>query len=178
MLLVNVFGAPGAGKSTCAAYVFAKLKMLGYDIEYALEFAKDKVWEESKEAFRNQAYIFGQQFFRISRCENKVDVVITDSPLVLSAFYCSDERLGDVFTQLVLNVFKSYNSLNYFLARVQPYNPNGRFQTEEESDKIAVTLSEMLDNYGIEYTTVPGCVESYDKIVDDVVEALKKQNEK
>ena len=30
-LVVNIFGAPGAGKSTAAAYVFSKLKMLNID---------------------------------------------------------------------------------------------------------------------------------------------------
>lgn len=33
-LVVNLFAGPGAGKSTGAAYIFSKLKMLGYDCEY------------------------------------------------------------------------------------------------------------------------------------------------
>ena len=32
-LVVNLFGGPGSGKSTGAAYVFARLKMLGYNAE-------------------------------------------------------------------------------------------------------------------------------------------------
>ena len=43
-LFVNLFGAPGVGKSTGAAYLFSKLKMLGVDCEYIGEFAKDKCW--------------------------------------------------------------------------------------------------------------------------------------
>ncbi len=62
MLVVNLFGAPGAGKSTGAAYIFSKLKMAGINAELVTEFAKDKVWEESKAVFQNQAYIFGKVF--------------------------------------------------------------------------------------------------------------------
>ena len=51
MLVVNLFGAPGAGKSTGAAYIFSKLKMSGINVELVTEFAKDKVWEESKAVF-------------------------------------------------------------------------------------------------------------------------------
>ena len=80
MILVNLFGSPGTGKSTGAAYIFSQLKMRGINAELVTEFAKDKVWEESKAVFNNQAYIFGKQYFRISRCADKVDVVITDSP--------------------------------------------------------------------------------------------------
>lgn len=65
MLVVNLFGAPGAGKSTGAAYIFSKLKMAGINAELVTEFAKDKVWEESKAVFENQAYIFGKQQPRI-----------------------------------------------------------------------------------------------------------------
>ena len=43
-LVVNLYGAPGSGKSTGAAYIFAKLKMLGVNCELITEFAKDKVW--------------------------------------------------------------------------------------------------------------------------------------
>ena len=45
MLVVNLFGAPGAGKSTGAAYIFSQLKMAGINAELVTEFAKDKVWE-------------------------------------------------------------------------------------------------------------------------------------
>lgn len=46
-LVVNLFGVPGAGKSTGAAYIFSQLKMAGINAELITEFAKDKVWEEN-----------------------------------------------------------------------------------------------------------------------------------
>ena len=102
MLIVNLFGAPGAGKSTGAAYVFSQLKAAGVNAELVTEFAKDKVWEETKAVFENQAYIFGKQYFRISRLMGKVDVVITDSPILLSVFYNKDNAvLGKEFNDLV-----------------------------------------------------------------------------
>ena len=67
MILINLFGAPGAGKSTGAAYIFSKLKMHGINAELVTEFAKDKVWEESKEVLNNKEKIFGKQYFKISR---------------------------------------------------------------------------------------------------------------
>ena len=53
-LIVNFFGPPGSGKSTAAAYVFSKLKMAGVNAEIVTEYAKDKVWEENNEVFKNQ----------------------------------------------------------------------------------------------------------------------------
>ena len=126
MIIVNLFGVPGAGKSTGAAYIFSKLKMRGIEAELITEFAKDKVWENSEKAFQNQAYIFGQQSFRISRMENEVDIVITDSPLLLSAFYNTNPVLGESFNDAVANVFHSYNNINYLLTRVKPYHAKGR----------------------------------------------------
>lgn len=41
LLLVNLYGSPGAGKSTGAAYIFAKLKMLGINAELITEYAKN-----------------------------------------------------------------------------------------------------------------------------------------
>ena len=61
--------------------------MAGVNAELVTEFAKDKVWEESKAVFQNQQYIFGKQYFRLTRLEGKVDVVVTDSPILLSAYY-------------------------------------------------------------------------------------------
>ena len=169
MILVNLFGAPGAGKSTGAAYIFSQLKMRGINAELVTEFAKDKVWEGSKAVFENQAYIFGKQYFRISRCADQVDVIVTDSPLLLSILYNNDEDLGGTFDAVVRRVAKKYNSKNYYLKRVKDYNPSGRFQTEEESDEIAIELKRLLDREGVEYKGRRGDVIGYEQIVEDVM---------
>ena len=178
MILVNLFGAPGAGKSTGAAYIFSQLKMRGINAELVTEFAKDKVWEGSKAVFDNQAYIFGKQYFRISRCADQVDVIVTDSPLLLSILYNNDEVLGDpfnaedlggTFDAVVRKVAKKYNSKNYYLKRVKDYNPSGRFQTEEESDKLATELRHLLDCEGVDYKIRRGDFIGYEQIVEDVM---------
>ena len=174
MILINLFGAPGAGKSTGAAYIFSKLKMHGINAELVTEFAKDKVWEESKAVFNNQAYIFGKQYFKISRCADKVDVVVTDSPLLLSLIHNNDFTLGEEFNQLVRKVFDSYNSKNYYLKRTKEYNPVGRFQTEDESDKIGDKIFNLLQRENIDFTETTGDIEGYDKIVLDILEELKR----
>ena len=175
MILVNLYGAPGSGKSTGAAYIFSKLKMAGVDAELVTEFVKDKVWEESKEPFNNQAYIFGRQYFRIFRCANKVDVIVTDSPLPLSIYYNTSEVLGQEFNEMVMKVSNSFNTKNYLLTRVKPYNPNGRLQTEEESNKIANDLWNFLDMWDIEYVHRDGNQEEFDNIVEEILYALKKE---
>lgn len=171
-VVVNVFGAPGAGKSTCAAYVFSKLKMLNIDAELVTEFAKDKVWEQNPTPFQNQMYMFGKQSYRIARCAGKVDVIVTDSPLPLSIHYNNDPRLTENFNKTVMDVFNSYNNICYFLNRVKPYNPNGRNQTAEESDAMSVQIFKMLDDYGVTVKKYNGCLEDYDKIVEEVAKVV------
>ena len=113
MIIVNLFGVPGAGKSTGAAYIFSQLKMKGINAELITEFAKDKVWENNEKVFKNQLYLFGKQSFRISRVQDEVDVIVTDSPLLLSILYNQTPILGENFNHLVYDVFNSYNNINY-----------------------------------------------------------------
>ena len=173
MVVVNLFGVPSAGKSTGAAYIFSQLKLNGINAELITEFAKDKVWENNEEVFKNQAYLFGKQSFRMSRCRDKVDVIVTDSPLPLSVFYNKDKVLGEDFNKTVMNVFNSYNNLNYLLLRVKPYNPIGRHQTEEESDALKKPMVDLLNDRGIEYTECNGSVEGYEKIISDILINIK-----
>ena len=103
--------------------------MHGINAELVTEFAKDKVWENNTEAFKNQAYLFGKQSYRISRCKDKVDAIVTDSPLPLSIFYNHDPSLTENFNKSVMDVFNYYNNVNYLLLRTKPYNPIGIHQS-------------------------------------------------
>lgn len=175
-IVVNLFGPPGSGKSTGAAYIFSKLKMAGINAELVDEFAKAKVWEESKEVFNNQVYILGKQYFKMSRCADKVDVIVTDSPVLLSILYNNNSKiLGKPFNDLVYNIFNSYNNKNYLINRVKPYNPKGRLQTEEESDALKQPLIDIMNKNNLEFVEYKGIEEDYDKIVAEILQAIKGQ---
>lgn len=146
--------------------------MSGINAELVTEYAKDKAWENNTEAIDNQAYIFGQQYYKTTRCENKVDVIVTDSPLLLSALYNHSEILGEDFNKLVAKISKSYESINYYINRIKPYNSAGRFQTEEESLAMEKPLRDLLDKYNIEYVDIDGCEGGYRRVVDDVLNRL------
>lgn len=174
MIVVNMCGAPGAGKSTGAAYVFSKLKMAGVNAELVTEFAKDKVWEESHAVFENQLYMLAKQYFRMTRCENKVDVIVTDSPLLLSLIYNTNkERLGIEFEQLTVRLFNYYDNMNYFIKRNKPYNPIGRFQTEEESNELSKEIKDLFTHVGYSMKEIVGDITGYEIIVEEVLEKIK-----
>lgn len=177
MIVINYFGAPGAGKSTGAALTFSELKRHGVSVELVTEFAKDKVYEETTEVWNHQQYIFGKQSFRLGRLKNKVDVVVTDSPLILSALYNNDPLLGEPFNQVVRNVFNSYTNVNYFVNRVKPYNPKGRHQTAEESDALAIEFKEKIAEYGIYFENIDGAFYDYKEVVAQTLEYLGMEYE-
>ena len=173
-LIVNLFSGPSAGKSTGAAYIFTKLKMDYIDAELVTEFAKDKTWERNSMVLSNQFYVFGKQAFRLARVAGQVDVAITDSPLLLSNYYAGNDPVMDNFKKACVDVFNTYDNVNFFLNRVKPYNPNGRSQTEEEADAISVALKQMLNDYNVIYEEVNGEESGYE-IIYQYIKMLLKQ---
>ncbi len=171
-IVVNLFGPPGAGKSTGAARVFCELKQRGINAELVGEFAKDKTWEHNTKALSVQEYVFGKQSYRLARCREDVDVIVTDSPLPLSIIYNRNPALDGNFERVVMNVFNTYNNMNYFIKRVKPYNPKGRNQTQEESDALITPIKQLLEKYNIDYQDRDGAEYDYMTIVNDVVEHL------
>lgn len=169
MLVVNLYGAPGAGKSTGAAYLFSRFKMDGINAELVTEFAKDMVWEGSHETLSDQIYVFGQQYHRLSRLKDKVSVVITDSPILLSLFYCHDLSIYDELKALVVKADRQFCNRNLYISRQKTYNPIGRLQTEEESDEIATHIKAFLLKNRICHDCMFGAQEDYDRVYQQLL---------
>lgn len=163
-LLVNLYAGPGAGKSTGAAYIFAKLKMAGIDCEYVSEYAKDRVWQDDQFPLQHcQLYVIGKQCLKIERLLGKVDVIITDSPIALGSMYTDEKPYQDV---VLYTAHKYKRTLNIFVKRKKTYNPNGRNQTEAEAIEIDNRIIKMLDDEKFIYVTCDGSQTDYDKIVE------------
>ena len=173
-LIVNFYAGPGAAKSTLTAATFAALKWLGIECEMALEYAKDKVWEESTAMLDNQLYVFGKQQHRIYRLSNKVDVIITDAPLLNSIYY--DAKNNPTFRALIKQEYDKHTNLNFLVQRTKPYNPKGRLQTEAEARAIDVEIKNILDIYADKnYINIPGEPTQVEKtIIPSILKSLQE----
>jgi hypothetical protein len=170
-IIVNILGGPGAGKSSMTASVFSYLKWHDVNCEMALEYAKEVVWSKTENLLKNQLFVFGQQHNRLYHLLDKVDVIITDSPLLLSIIYDAEQNVH--LKSLVLDEFSKYNNMNYLLTRKKKYNPSGRLQTEDEAKQIDDRLRDLLKMYDIPYKEIAGVPENAQLIGKDVLKDLK-----
>lgn len=177
-IVVNLYGGQGTGKSTTMAGVFYYLKNHGVDCEMTPEFAKELVWEGRKETFQDELYLFAKQNHRLQRVNGKVDVVITDHPLLIGAVYneyykpIKDSDWNNTFSDLIWFTYNQYNNVDFMLERVKPYNPNGRNETEEEARSFDTKFKEYLNGYGVGYTTVSADEHAAEVIGEKILKML------
>ena len=174
-LVINLFGGPGCGKSTTMARLFADLKTRGYNVEMVSEFAKDLVYEQRQETMKDELYIFAKQHHRLFRVIDKVDIVITDRPILLTNIYASlylpDDEFRSDLKRLVRTTFNNFNNLNILLNREGiEYKTEGRLQDLEQSKEIdELTLKELVMSRQ-SYSAIN--TNNYDSILDRVLKCL------
>lgn len=165
-LVISLIGGPGSGKSTTACGLFYELKKLGFNCELALEFAKDKVYEESFRTMDDQIYIFAKQYHKLWRLRDKVDIIITDSPLPISLFYNKEE--SEYFDKFVIEQYNKFENILYFIDRDDSFfQQSGRLHNLEESKNIDTELLSILDKYNIPYSRVK-CADALPSILKTV----------
>ena len=170
-LVINLIGGPGSGKSTTASGIFYTLKKMGINCEMALEFAKDKVWEESYKILDDQFYIFGKQYHKLFRLNGKVDVIVTDSPLIISMLY--NKTPSKYFNDFVLEQFNTFYNLTFYLNRPESYQEEGRMQTKEESEVLDAVIKYILHKNDFYFHEI-SCENAVDVIVEMVKERINK----
>lgn len=160
-LLINLYGGPGAGKSTMMAQVYAALKHAGVSVEMAPEFAKELTWQNRQDALHCQPYVFGEQLWRIENlCRGGVEVIVTDSPLLLSCVYGTIEW-PPAFYKAVVDTASRYRTLNYFVRRTGGYEQRGRNETLPEALAKDAEIEQVLQKNNVSYREVtkdPDCM--------------------
>jgi hypothetical protein len=160
--LVNLFGGPGAGKSSIASGITYKLKKNHITCDNPYEFPKLLAWDENKEAIKDQFFIAGNQHRGIAKSYGKVDYIVIDSPILFSLVYTGyydkgypSDRYGESFFNFIVDLHNSYDNINILLERSDGnHNEKERYQTLNESLEIDKIIKGILDDNNIPYHTV------------------------
>lgn len=168
MQVINVIAGPGAGKSTLASGLYHRAKCRGWNVELVTEVAKDLVWEGRDIALANQAYVFGRQVQRLERLKGRVDLVITDSPILLSAIY-APENYPEEWESVVVKLWKGYNNVVAFLERGPWFDDRGRVHNLEASLEVDRKIAVLLAKHDITYTQVDHGYHNLDDVLDAVL---------
>lgn len=170
MKVINLFGAPGSGKSTTMLGLTYKMKMMGLSAENTPEFYKELILEEGDKAkFGGQLHILNNQNIRLARLEGKNDFTISDCPLPLIGYYTADDYIQG-FHDFTTTLFNKYDNVNYFILRNHEYENEKRVHDEDESDKIAVELPLYLRRQGVDLRYIESGPDLVDNILNNLIE--------
>ncbi|MBR2685198.1 MAG: ATP-binding protein [Erysipelotrichaceae bacterium] len=175
-VVINILGGPGVGKTTLAAELFTRLKIMGYEVENVSEFAKELVWEERSQAFNDRLYMHAEQNHRLLMMQGKLDFIITDSPLILTSVYNSfylknvhSDSYNDMIDLMVKETWNLYDNRVFLLERNNDYHALGRRESENEAKIIDNYLLAYLIQNNISYTTI----KDRNNAVHEILEGLR-----
>ncbi len=170
-VIINFFGGPGAGKSTLATAVFSWMKMQGLNCEYVPEYAKELSYAGDMKTVENQFFVSAMQHQRIYNIYDKVDYIVTDSPLISGIVY--DQKGLHALPSLLSEIFHGWENINFLIRRdgEAEYSSTGRHHSETEAVMLDVKIEQMLIAYYVDYTVIsPG---SLNLVIQILQEQLK-----
>jgi nicotinamide riboside kinase len=186
-LIVNLFGAPGSGKSTVVHALVAATKIHasqegGLSCEYVSEYAKDLVWEKRFEDLSNQKLVTEGQINKFNTLiESNVDIIITDGPVINGMYfnnkYTKDEELRMESENKMVGFHNSIkNNLNIFIEIDTSirYEEQGRMETREESLKIQEEQKLLLKEKNIPFIIIKNKMGQVDKVKDMILNHISE----
>jgi len=150
---INLYAGPCAGKSTIAAHVFSHFRAKQVNIELVTEYVKSWAYEERKITSYDQLYLLAKQLRQEDLIlRNGVDLIVTDSPILLSACYAQKYGFPSVsaLREIAAEFEKTYPSLNIFIERGRtPYNQSGRYETYEQAVEMDAAIEKTIFAAGV-----------------------------
>ena len=152
---INVMGGPGSGKSITATNIRAQMGFRGYNIELVEEVIKDWTYiprpPKSCDSYYLQACQIEKEEIRLRA---GVDLVVTDSPILLQFFYARHHNVPLQAPMLLTSqIFdKRYPPLYIFVDREDEfYGEVGRYEDIGEAKVIDRKMKQLMDSLDIEF---------------------------
>lgn len=177
MLVLNLLGEPGVGKSVSAAGIFYEFSINKFKSEVIPEVAKGYAWETPKDStgkalthpiFSQQIFLLGEQNRMLERVMGQREIAIMECPLIMGAIYKPDNYFSN-FVPLVLEQFNSYKNVNIVLERNHEFDPDGRVHDEPQSKAVKSKLINFLDINSLTYVKM----KTHDNIHKQIVKYIR-----
>jgi predicted ATPase len=157
MILINLCGGPGAGKTTLSYYLAYRLKAAGIRTELVGESAREHHIYDSTPGtvapplLDNQVLLAGQQFERVKRLKrHNFEAAVCDSPVEQGLLYCPDHIYFKNLKATIDDLMKEFEPEVYNVwinPRPGSYDPESRVQrTEAEARSLDKTVRKLLKN--------------------------------
>lgn len=136
MIVVNLFGGPGVGKSTVAAMLFGHYKRRGIRAELLREPAKELLYQ-GRNLDRSQILLTALHYQALKDFEAaRTQLVIADTALRLNLVYARSKPFYTELVSLVNRLSREFQEIDVKLTRAVPYQDHGREQSEDEARAI------------------------------------------
>lgn len=173
--IINLYGGPGSGKSTSAAYIYYVLKAQGKNVELVREYIKEWAYSERYISIYDQLYILGKQSRKESLLYGKVDYIITDSPVLMCAYYAQRYCPANFAEGIKASANAFYQQAekdghihhHVFLNRKFPYKKEGRYQEEDEAKEIDLGIETLLKDLLIPFEYCSSSESDIMKLISD-----------
>ena len=147
MIIVNLFGGPGAGKTTLAYYLAYRFKQAGFRAELVGEAAREIIYDRNNpkeggtaaQLLDNQLLITGLQAERIKRLERHgIEVAIADSPLKMGLLYVNDSDMQSALAAAIARFNEGLpHQINVYVMRTcGTYDKESRAQGEDDAIRL------------------------------------------
>jgi tRNA uridine 5-carbamoylmethylation protein Kti12 len=155
MILINLCGGPGAGKTTLSYYLAYRLKAAGVRTELVGESAREHHIYDSTPGtvapplLDNQVLLAGQQFERVKRLKrHNFEAAVCDSPVEQGLLYCEDHNYYKNLKATITDLTKEFETYNVFIhPKPGSYDPESRVQrTEAEARALDKTVRKLMKN--------------------------------
>ena len=143
-LLVHLYGAPCSGKSVKMMQLAVVGKLRRHYCEICAEVAKEYVVQKIPITREVQWNLTREQHRRLLCFTGKVEILITDAPVLIGGFYAHYRNLANLdeidneFALMDAEVrSRADRVVNVYMWRNHPYDESGRLENEAEDANIA-----------------------------------------
>ena len=133
---------------------------------------------------KDQVYLLAKQYHKIKNALDFNDILIVDSPLLLSCIYFKYNNLDkiineDIFNSFVFELNKSLNcnQINLFLIKNnENFQTSGRIHTKQESVLLQNNIENMLKTYQLNYFTIINEYKKLNMTIHSILKFLYNEN--